>query len=78
MIEPLIPAISEKKFLSLTAEKQKDYLRLYREQVVPCLEVFRSPAPYKITFGGRGSGKSWSIASLLMQQLSAEKHFCIF
>ena len=74
MTEPLIPAISEKKFLSLSAEKQKDYLRLYREQVVPCLEVFRKPAPYKITAGGRGSGKSWSIASLLMQELTAEKH----
>ena len=74
MIEPLIPVISEKKFLSLSAEKQKDYLRLYREQVVPCLEVFRNPAPYKISYGGRGSGKSWSFASLLMQELTAEKH----
>jgi phage terminase large subunit len=74
MIEPLIPAISEKKFLSLSDNQQKEYLRLYREQVIPCLEIFRKPAPYKITFGGRGSGKSWSIASLLMQELTAEKH----
>jgi phage terminase large subunit len=74
MIEPLIPAISEKKFLSLSDNQQKEYLRLYREQVVPCLEVFRKHAPYKITSGGRGSGKSWSIASLLMQELTAEKH----
>lgn len=74
MIEPIIPQITEKQFDALSNEKKADYLRLYRNQVIPCLEVFRKPAPYKITFGGRGSGKSWSIASLLMQQLSAEKH----
>lgn len=74
MIEPIIPQITEKQFDALSDEKKADYLRLYRNQVIPCLEVFRKPAPYKITFGGRGSGKSWSIASLLMQQLSAERH----
>ena len=74
MTEPIIPQITEKQFDALSDEKKADYLRLYRNQVIPCLEVFRKPAPYKITFGGRGSGKSWSIASLLMQQLSAEKH----
>lgn len=74
MIEPLIPKITKEQFLKLSAENQKKYLWLYASQVVPCLEVFRQPAPYKITAGGRGSGKSWSIASLLMQQLSAEKH----
>lgn len=74
MTEPIIPQITEKRFDALSDEKKADYLRLYRNQVIPCLEVFRKPAPYKITFGGRGSGKSWSIASLLMQELSAEKH----
>jgi len=74
MIEPIIPQITEKQFDSLSEEKKADYLRLYRNQVVPCLEEFRKPAPYKLTMGGRGSGKSWSIASLLMQQLSAERH----
>ena len=74
MIEPLIPKITKEQFLKLSAENQKKYLWLYASQVVPCLEVFRKPAPYKITFGGRGSGKSWSIASLLMQELTAEKH----
>lgn len=73
-IKPLIPRITKEQFLKLTPEKQERYLWLYQSQVVPCLEVFRQPAPYKITAGGRGSGKSWSIASLLMQQLSAEKH----
>ena len=74
MIEPIIPQITEKQFDALSDEKKADYLRLYRNQVIPCLEVFRKPAPYKITFGGRGSGKSWSIASLLMQELTAERH----
>ena len=74
MVELTIPKISKKKFLSLSAEKQKEYLRLFQTQVVPCLEVFRNPAPYKISFGGRGSGKSWSFASLLSQKLTAEKH----
>lgn len=74
MAEPIIPKITKEQFLKMSPENQDKYLRLYREQVVPCLEVFRQPAPYKITAGGRGSGKSWSIASLLMQQLSAEKH----
>lgn len=74
MIEPKIKKISKEKFVSLSPEAQKEYLRLYITQVVPCLEVFRNPAPYKISYGGRGSGKSWSYASLLIQKLSAEKH----
>ena len=74
MTELTIPKITKKQFLLLTPEKQKEYLRLYQTQVVPCLEVFRNPAPYKISYGGRGSGKSWSFASLLSQKLTAEKH----
>lgn len=72
--KPLIPKITKEQFLKLTPEKQERYLWLYQSQVVPCLEVFRQPAPYKITAGGRGSGKSWSFASLLTQKLTAEKH----
>ena len=72
--KPLIPKITKEQFLKLTPEKQERYLWLYQSQVVPCLEVFRQPAPYKITAGGRGSGKSWSFASLLSQKLTAEKH----
>ena len=74
MTEPIIPKITEEQFDALSNEKKAEYLRLYRNQVVPCLEVFRSPAPYKITEGGRGSGKSWSIASLLIQELSVNTH----
>ena len=74
MVELAIPKITKKQFLSLSPEKQEKYLQLYQTQVVPCLEVFRKPAPYKISYGGRGSGKSWSFASLLSQKLTAEKH----
>ena len=74
MTEPLIKKPTKKDFLSMTEEQAKAYIYLYKTQVAPCLEVFRKPAPYKICFGGRGSGKSWSIASLLMQELTKEKH----
>ena len=64
----VIPKISKEKFLSLTAEKQAEYLRLYREQVAPKFERWRKPAPVKIAYGGRGAGaKSESTASLLIQ-----------
>ena len=47
-------------------------------KVIPKLECFRQPARYKLTYGGRGSGKSTSIASLLVQeaQLKPLKIFC--
>ena len=66
--ELVIPRIPKEKFLSLTAEQQKEYLRLFREQVTPKMELFRKPAPVKIAYGGRGSlAKSESTASLLIQ-----------
>ena len=69
-----IPKISREHFASLTKKQQDEYLWLYKTQVVPCLEVFRKPAPFKLTHGGRGSGKSHSVASLLMQELTKESH----
>ena len=50
MTEPLIPRITEEQFLKLTPEKQEEYIRLYREQVAPKLEIFRKPAPYKLSY----------------------------
>jgi phage terminase large subunit len=70
MTEPIIPKISIEQFEKLSPKKQALYLKLYREQVAPKLEVFREPAPYKLTYGGRGSSKSWGAASLLMQKLT--------
>ena len=66
--DKVIPAISREKFLSLSDEEQKEYLRLYREQVAPCFEEWRKPHPVKVASGGRGAGaKSESTASLLIQ-----------
>lgn len=72
----VIPRISKEKFLSLSEEKQKEYLRLFREQVSPKMERFREPHPIKIAYGGRGSlAKSESTASLLIQFAEHPSYF---
>ena len=74
--EQVIPKISKEKFLSLSAEKQKEYIRLYREQVTPKMERFREPHPVKIAYGGRASlAKSESTASLLIQFAERPSYF---
>lgn len=75
--EPSIPKISREKFLSMSAEKQKEYIRLYKTQVAPKLEVFREHHSYKLAYGGRGGAKSWGFASLLIQKLSNEKRLLL-
>lgn len=75
--EPIIPKITKSQFSRLTAQKQLEYLRLYREQVAPKLEVFREHHDYKLASGGRGGSKSWGVASLLIQKLSSEKRFLL-
>ena len=66
--ELVIPRISQEQFEKLSPENQKEYLRLFREQVPRCFEEWRKPAPIKICRGGRGAGaKSESTASLLIQ-----------
>jgi phage terminase large subunit len=74
LIEPVIPKITAEQFKKLSPKNQILYLKLYREQVAPKLEVFRNPAPYKLTYGGRGSSKSWGVASLLMQKLTESEN----
>ena len=72
----VIPKITKEKFLSLSPENQKEYLRLYREQVAPKMERFREPHPVKIAYGGRGSlAKSESTASLLIQFAEHPSYF---
>jgi phage terminase large subunit len=55
----------------LTETEEIEYLELLeqdeREKVIPKLECFRKPARYKLALGGRGSGKSRGIGSLLCQ-----------
>ena len=71
-----IPKISKEKFLSLSDEKQKEYLRLYREQVAPKFEKWREHSPVKIAYGGRGAGaKSESTAALLIQFAEHPSYF---
>lgn len=74
LAEPEIPKISPEKFMALTPEQQDRYLYLYRTQVVPKMNVFREHHSYKVAYGGRGSGKSVGVASLLMQELTKEPH----
>ena len=75
-IDPVIPRISKEQFLKLSEENQKEYLRLYREQVAPCFECWRNPAPVKIAMSGRGAGaKSESTASLLIQFAEHPSYF---
>lgn len=74
MIKPIVPELSPEEFGLLSQFEKEVYLQMYKWQVVPCLEVLRQPAPYKNVYGGRGSGKSWSIAKLLMQKLTKERH----
>ena len=74
--ELVIPRISKEQFLKLSEENQKEYLRLYREQVAPCFECWRNPAPVKIAMSGRGAGaKSESTASLLIQFAEHPSYF---
>ena len=74
----MIPKPSKEEFLKMPQDKAEAYIKLYKMQVAPKLEIFREPAPYKLTYGGRGSSKSWGVASLLMQKLteSANRLVC--
>lgn len=62
--------------MPLTESEELEYLELLeqeeRERVVPKLEAFRQPARYKLAYGGRGSGKSRGIGSLLCQLAQRE------
>lgn len=75
--KPLIPKIAQEKFDGMSAKEQDLYLRLFREQVAPKLEVFREPHAYKLASGGRGGSKSWGVASLLIQKLSKENRLLL-
>lgn len=74
MTEPVFKMLPFERFMQLSFAEKKRFLYLYKRQVVPKLEVFRKPAPYKLAYGGRGSGKSWSCVSLLVQECEAKPH----
>ena len=58
-------------------EKLKELERLLHqielERVVPKMDIFRKPKRIKLAKSGRGTGKSWSVASLLIQRAEREK-----
>lgn len=72
--QPEIPKISEEQFLKLSKEKQLRYLELYRTQIIPKLNVLREHHRFFLIHGGRGSGKSTSVAKWLLQKMTAEPH----
>ena len=74
LAKPEIPKISQEQFLELSAEKQKEYMRLYRTQIIPKLSVLREHHRFYTIHGGRGSGKSTSVAKILLQKMTAEPH----
>ena len=74
MIEPVVPLLPLEQYEALSDADKKRFMRIYKRQVVPKLEAFRNKAPYKLAYGGRGSGKSWSCVSLLVQMCEAEPH----
>ena len=74
LADPEIPKISKTQFLKLTPEKQKEYLRLYKTQIIPKLSVLREHHRFYTIHGGRGSGKSTSVAKWLTQKMTAETH----
>lgn len=74
LAKPEIPKISQEEFLKMSAEKQKEYMRLYRTQIIPKLSVLREHHRFYTIHGGRGSGKSTSVAKILLQKMTAEPH----
>ena len=72
----IIPKITKEQFIKLSAEHQKEYLRLFREQVPKKFEEWRKPHSVKCAVGGRGAGaKSESTASLLIQFAEHPSYF---
>lgn len=53
--------------MDVDAELQKVSAELERRKIPPKLQFLYQPAPYKITYGGRGGAKSWSIARALLK-----------
>ena len=53
-------------------------LQQEREAVIPKLDCFRQPMRIKLTKSGRGTGKSWSISSLLIQMAHRTSSYRVF
>lgn len=47
--------------------------KIKRESVIPKMECWRKPCRIKLAKSGRGTGKSWTVASLLVQEANKRK-----
>ena len=72
--EPEIKKISYRQFRAMTTEQQEQYLYLFRTQIIPKLNVLREHHRFYLIHGGRGSGKSTSVAKLLLQKMTDNPH----
>lgn len=68
--EPEIKKISYRQFRAMTPEQQEQYLYLFRTQIIPKLNILREHHRFYLIHGGRGSGKSTSVAKLLLQKMT--------
>ena len=74
LAKPEIPKITEEQFLALGKKEQERYVYLYRTQIIPKLSVLREHHRFYLIHGGRGSGKSTSVAKWLLQKMTKSPH----
>lgn len=72
--EPEIPRISREQFASMTREQQNKYLYLYKTQIIPKMAKIREHHRFYTIHGGRGGGKSVSVAKHLVGKMTKDKH----
>lgn len=72
--EPEIPQISRVQFASMTREQQDKYLYLYKTQIIPKMAKIREHHRFYTIHGGRGGGKSVSVAKHLVGKMTKDKH----
>lgn len=72
--EPEVPQISREQFASMTREQQDKYLYLYKTQLIPKLARLREHHRFYTIHGGRGGGKSVSVAKHLVEKMTKVKH----
>ena len=71
---PEIPQISREQFASMTREQQDKYLYLYKTQIIPKMAKIREHHRFYTIHGGRGGGKSVSVAKHLVEKMTKGKH----
>ena len=72
--KPEIPQISREQFANMTREQQDKYLYLYKTQIIPKMAKIREHHRFYTIHGGRGGGKSVSVAKHLVEKMTKGKH----